>query len=629
MKRFISGIILILFSFPSFLQAENFFTYLENLQKIAQQRKLYEKQQWLRLLHYTPLKVEGESEIGDPRFFNARDGADHPAHELYETLEAIFDPVFERGNGHGICRFPARFYWLNQQLHFDPQYLPPVDCRSYNAWRKLIAAKSVSVVFASSYMGNPASVFGHTFLKFNQKKRNPSLNLLAHVVQFQAIVDDQIGVLYALKGLFGGYDGYYALNPYYTPILSNIEFEDRSIWEYELNLTTEELEILIMHSWEMANSYIPYYFTLENCSYRTLELIEIAAPQYPLKSPYHLWAIPATTVRDVIDQKGLFAKMNYFPARTRQLLQKFNTLTDAEKDILLTLVEQPEWVQSEAYSLLPDERKGLILDTALDYLRSRLNENQDDLESEKKRRYLLRVRSRLKNVMPAQLPLTQEKPLQDGHSANRVRLGIGGNREGVFQEFAIWPAYHDILADESGHLENSQLSVLDVRVRRYPNNEWTMHQLDMTNVISLTPLSLIRSDWSWRVKTSVEPSTKRMCRVCRKVLGQVGLGYSWEIHYWKKAVSYFMGNVTAEVDTAYHYDYMIGTGMWGGVLLEWTPQWKSHLEIQTTQGLLGDPHYYINGKIHQRWTLNQNKDLRVELNFGHFGELLMALNFYY
>ncbi|MBF0279932.1 MAG: DUF4105 domain-containing protein [SAR324 cluster bacterium] len=623
------GILLLFLAFPSFLKAENFFSYLENLQKAAQQKELHKKKQWLRLLHYAPLKVDASSEIEDLRFFAARDGMDNPEHELYETIEAIFDPVFERGNAHGICRFPARFQWLNQELKFESKHLPPVNCKSYQAWRQLIKAQSVSLVFASSYMGNPASVFGHTFLKFNQKKNNPSLNLLAHVVQFQAAVDDNIGVLYALKGVFGGYKGVYALNPYYTPILSNIEFEDRSIWEYELNLTDQELEILIMHSWEMAHTNIPYYFTLENCSYRTLELVEIAAPQYSLKEPYFLWTIPATTVRDTLEQEGLVTRMNYFPARTRQLLAKYNGLTEKEQKVLLMLVADPRLIHSAPFSLLETERRAMILDTALDYLRSRLNEDQEDQQVEKNRRSLLRERSRLKMKLEPVVPDNQEKPLQQGHPANRVRLGLGGHRQDSFQEFGIWPAYHDILGDETGHLENSQLSVLDLKIRHYTNDEWVLHHLDIVNVVSLASRNLIRTDWSWRVNFAVESSTKRICRSCKKTLGQVGIGYSWETHFLKKEISYLMGNVTAEADKAYKYDYLLGGGVLAGLLLEWTGDWKTQLEFQSTQGFLGDPHYYFKGKVHQRWTLEQNKDLRFELNFGPSEEFLLAFNYYY
>ena len=625
MKAFCLSLLLLLY-FPVALHAEDFFAYLENLQKRAQQQELYKHPQWLRLLHYAPLEVQGTSEVEDPLFFMSRHGREDPAQELYETLEAIFDPVFERGDAHAICRLPARFHWLHQQLEFDPQHLPPVVCKNYEAWRRLIQVQSVSLVFASSYMGNPSSVFGHTFLKFNQKKGNPSLNLLAHVVQYQATVEDEIGFVYALKGLFGGYRGHYVLNPYYTPILTNIEYEDRSIWEYELNLTPEELEMLVRHSWELAHTYIPYFFTLENCSYRTLELIEVAAPRYPLKEAYHFWAIPATTVRDVLAQEGLVARMNYFPARTRQLLQKFNTMTANEQKILLTLIHHPEALHKENYP--SPERKALLLDAALDYLRSRFNANQEDALLKKNRRHLLRARSQL-GAVSVKLSPEQESPIHQGHRPNRLLVGLGGSSEESYWALGLRPAYHDLLADETGHLENSQAVVADLQIRRFNDGEWALHRLDLINIINLAPRNLLQQESSWRVQIGLEPSTKEPCRLCRKLMGQVGWGYSWEFGRWREALVYLMGNGTLEVDAAYLHDYLVGGGIVAGILWEWMPRWKTQMEFQSTHSLWGEAYQYLQGKIHQRWTLAQNQDLRVELDYRNFWEMTLAFNHYY
>lgn len=629
MKTFCTGVFLFLFYFPVVLHAADFFAYLENLQALAQQKRLYENPQWLRLLHYDPLDVEGISEVEDPLFFMARNGREDPAQELYETLEAIFDPVFEWGNAHGICRFPARFQWLREQLRFDPKYLPPVECKSYEAWRKLIKAQSVSLVFASSYMGNPSSVFGHTFLKFNQKKGNPSLNLLAHVVQYQAAVEDNIGIVYAWNGLFGGYEGHYMLNPYYTPILTNIEYEDRSIWEYELNLTPHEMEMLVRHSWELAHTHIPYFFTRENCSYRTLELIEVAAPRYRLKDSYHFWAIPATTVRDVLAQEGLATRMNYFPARTRQLLQKFNTMTPNEQKILLEIVQDSQKLQSETYTALPPSRKVLLLDTALDYLRSRFNADQEDALVKKNRRQLLRERSRLAGAVAVKLSPAQESPIQKGHRANRLLVGLGGSSDETYLELGIRPAYHDLLADETGHLENSQAIVADLQIRLFNDGEWGLHRLDFINIINLVPRNLLQQEGSWRVQVALEPSTKEPCRFCRKMVAQVGWGYSWEFQRWRKEIFYLMANAVAEIDDAYSSDYLVGVGVFTGILWEWTPRWKTQVEFQSTNGLWGDVQPYLQGKIHQRWSLGQNQDLRAELDYQNHWEMTLAFNYYY
>jgi hypothetical protein len=73
--------------------------------------------------------------------------------------------------------------------------------------------------------------------------------------------------LYAIKGLFGFYRGYYSILPYYAKIQEYRDVSDRDIWEYPLNLEYEEVIKLLMHIYELNAIYSDYYFFDENCSY--------------------------------------------------------------------------------------------------------------------------------------------------------------------------------------------------------------------------------------------------------------------------------------------------------------------------------------------------------------------------
>ncbi len=618
----------------AYAQSE-FFDYLDAVHDQATAMQLHQNPHWLRLLHINPLSVDGESDIEDPGFFFSQ-GAQRgdPEAELHETIEAFLDPVFEKGDSHGICLYPARFHWLNQQLKFDPQYLPPVECERYEAWRKLINAQSVSLVFASSFMGNPGSVFGHTFLKINQKKGNTALNLLAFVVQYQAgVSDEEIGFEYAVRGVFGGYEGYYMLQPYYVPVRSNIEFEDRSLWEYELNLTEQETEVLVMHSWELSHTNIPYYFFLENCAYRILELIQIAAPQYELKEPFYLWAIPSTAVREVVDQDNLVAQVNYFPARTRQLLQKFEALNASEQALVVDIAHNPDSLNNSPFQNLSLLRQGLVLDTAVDFITSRLNENHDDASAKQIRRQLLRARSRLGSLEEVSLPPAHEIPIELGHRPNKIRLGLGVDDFRPFQEITTWPAYHDLLADEQGHLENSQLIAGQFQFRHYEateddNEQWTLHRFEVVNVMNLSPHNRIKRDSSWALLVAAQPSTKKRCPVCRKFRGAISYGWSTAFSQ-QSGLFYALGHTTVEVDDAYDYDYLVGAGVLTGLTWEWSTRWKALVSLEVVKGVLGDPHDYVEAQIHQRWTLAQNWDARLEVNYRNPWEGLAAVNYYF
>lgn len=605
----------------------DFFSYLKRIHQRADTQQVFKDKTWLYLLHYYPVEPNSQSDITDRRFFLSDVGNQNPQAELYETLEAIFDPVFEKGDRHGQCLFRSRFVWLDQQLKFDRKYLPRVNCKNYFVWRDLISAQSISLVFASSFMDNPGSVYGHTFLKINREKGGTRLNLLDHVIQYQALPDDTIGILYAIKGIFGGYKGLYPLDPYYIPIQNNIEFEDRSIWEYELNLDDFQMELLLTHSWELAHFYTHYYFFKENCAYRILELIEIANHQYKFKDKFLFWAMPSQAVEYALNEQGLIRQMNYFPARTRQLMQKFEKLTPVEKKLVKDLAEAPEIMVVDRYKNLSKQRKIRVLDAVLDFMRSRVNKNRDEPETGKHRRKILLARSKLGKTERHEPYISEEQSIHQGHSPARFKVGMGQRDGTSFLEMAIRPSYHDLLADETGHLKNSHFTTLDLYFRFY-QEDWTLHQADIVHLFDLAPNNIISDDWSWRANAGIYPSTFLPCRHCRKSQIQLAFGKSQSL-FAESSVGYFLVHGSIEADRNYENGFMIAPGIDGGLLLQVSDIWKVQLELTGSRGITGDDYAYTKGKLHQRWRLSQQTDIRLEWNYQSVHEVLLAVNSYF
>ena len=67
------------------------------------------------------------------------------------------------------------------------------------------SATNITVIFASSYPGNPASLFGHTMLRVHRSSATAEQPLLDEGIGFAADVDTDNALLYAIKGLFGGF----------------------------------------------------------------------------------------------------------------------------------------------------------------------------------------------------------------------------------------------------------------------------------------------------------------------------------------------------------------------------------------------------------------------------------------
>ena len=145
------------------------FTTLKNK---AEKLNLHKDRYWLKLLQYKKNALRGYTSLAKgEKFFMSKEGRYSPQKELEAVLRGfIFGSSTSKE--HPQCRFPARFDWLKKKLSFKRR-VPKVSCPKLNAWIRELNPESVKLVFASSYLGNPASVFGHTFLLV--KKNKPHL----------------------------------------------------------------------------------------------------------------------------------------------------------------------------------------------------------------------------------------------------------------------------------------------------------------------------------------------------------------------------------------------------------------------------------------------------------------------
>ena len=66
-------------------------------------------------------------------------------------------------------------------------------------------------------------------------------------VNFSGATGGDDGAAYVVKGMLGFYPGYYAIGPYYEKVKEYGDWESRDIWEYRLDLTHAEIDMLLMH----------------------------------------------------------------------------------------------------------------------------------------------------------------------------------------------------------------------------------------------------------------------------------------------------------------------------------------------------------------------------------------------
>src|SRR5690606_11454692 len=93
-------------------------------------------------------------------------GKTNPLAELKATL-ASFGDGKNYGKTHhpAHCIFTGRYHILRNIFQIEKR--PP--CPDFETWTKALDPKDISLIFASSYPNNPASIFGHAFLRINNK----------------------------------------------------------------------------------------------------------------------------------------------------------------------------------------------------------------------------------------------------------------------------------------------------------------------------------------------------------------------------------------------------------------------------------------------------------------------------
>ena len=609
-------------------------SYLKELVDRATIARLAEQREWQVLLHYLPNLIGSgvTSMEDDPGFFMAPNGKTDPQAELAATLAQFFsDQVVGRSKQPAQCAFVARYHWLKEKLQFDERRLPPQFCERFIRWFNEFNAQSISVIFPTGFMNNPASMFGHTFLRIDSKGQTPQTRILDYTINYAAEVPPNAGPEYAIKGVFGGYRGHFSTIPYYLKVQEYRDIENRDIWEYRLDLTHQQVTRLLMHTWEMGNAYFDYFFFDENCSYHILSLIEAAEPSIHLSDRFRFSAIPVDTVR-LLAESGLVAEVVSRPSRSTLVRRKRDAMTDEERGWLKQFVADPNALQSDGFRALSPERQAFVLETASDYLLMRgSGAPEEGAPFREKNKSILAARSRLK-VAPADVPIEPYVKRPDlGHRTSRVGIGAGWRNDRAFEELNIRAAYHDLLDPEAGYTPDAQIEVLSAAVRHYHNDSQArLERFTALDMVSLAPMDSLFQAPSWKLALGMNTINFGGCQLCTNGYFNGGLGGAVESHLLGRQVWYAMGEVEADASKAYEDSHRAGGGGTVGLLADITDRWKLLASGTYLKFGLGDNSEDIRWFIGQRYTFATNLAFRVEYNHrSHDNDVLATLHWYF
>jgi len=592
--------------------------YLSDLIAQALQKKLADEREWHLLLHYRETLLGGSaSEQDDPGFFLSPRGKTDPQAELEATLAQFFsDELVGRSRQPAQCAFVARYDWLKEKLAFDDTRLKPMQCERFERWLSEFKAQSITLIFPSAYMNNPASMFGHTLLRVDRKDQAEQTRILAYTINYAADVPPEPGMFYAIRGITGGYRGYFSTIPYYIKVQEYRDIENRDIWEYRLNFSDAQVRRLLMHAWELGNSYFDYFFFKENCSYHLLSLLEYADPNLHLTEQFIFWTVPAHTVRLVVAQPGLVGDVAYRPSRSTLIRRKREFLSSQEFGLMKGIVQDVTVTESEEFKHLPINRQAFVLDVASDYLRYKIETNESEAATYKERnRTVLTARSGLK-VQSEDLkiaPFVQGPEL--GHKTSRAGLGVGWRNDELFEELTVRAGYHDLLDPDPGYTPDAQIELAAFSLRHYERSDQVrLERFTFANVLSLSPMDSLFKSPSWKINAGLQTVHHDGCRFCSNGVLNGGVGAAVESHLLGREVYFAFAEAEANVSHAYEENHRIGGGGTVGLLANLTDRWKVMLSTSYLRFPLGEQSDDVRFFFGQRYTLQQNLVLRFEFN---------------
>lgn len=531
----------------------------------AEAQRLWTDAAWLKLLHYAPgtWAGSGRSHADDPDFFIAQNGATDPRAEMAATLNALHAPA-SQGNAHAQCRFVARLHWLRQRLNLGA--LPQPDCSDYRAFREDVQATRAVLMFPSYYLNSPSSMFGHTLLRLDPADADDGAEYLSFAVNFGALVNpDDNGLFYAFKGLTGGYPGQFAVDHYYKKIREYNVGENRDIWEYPLNLTADETERLIRHLWELRGINFAYYFFDENCSYRILELLEVARPGTDLTSAFPLTAIPIDTVR-AVQQAGMTEGKRFRPAQGTELRRRLATLPADMHDTVVALSQDPGQLETPALQRLAPAERAALTDAAYRYLRFSQHRLTRDADVAQRSFHLLRALQQQAPALVDAPSLTKPSDAPDlSHGSRRLAAGLWHEDDLSYLSLGVRLSLHSLAENRSGFPQGAQINIGHLDLRVDEDASLDLERLDLVDIISLSPRDAFFKPLSWAVQTGIDQQwTDGRQRRVPHVNGGVGLARQWG----RGPLVYGLTTLRLEYNHGFADRLQPATGLRGGLLFD-------------------------------------------------------------
>lgn len=178
-----------------------------------------------------------------------------------------------------------------------------LGCPEFERWADMNSAEGIDLLLAAATSDRPESLYGHLLLAVRYKSATSVRSQgFEPVYQYGAVTDSDVDKIdYFTKGLFGGFYAVIQPNTFRGIDRLFLQYEQRTLRRYALNLSPKELRQALERIWE-AERHItyPYYFLSDNCASMLIDLLAPALDS-ELPEPIRAGLMP-TEVLDVFAQ---------------------------------------------------------------------------------------------------------------------------------------------------------------------------------------------------------------------------------------------------------------------------------------------------------------------------------------
>ena len=456
---------------------------------------------WTKLMHFSLVNGRYRPQIQSAAFYLLENGKESLEEEFAENFRKF------RSESDYICKFPARAVFLSVLTS-----QPAKVCLAVEEWKSKVSAASISLVYVSQYVSNPASVFGHTFLLVNSDPRPAYLNLTVN--NAADIPKDTSGLDYMILGLGGGFKSENYLENLAVKAQEYSNIENRDMWVYDLDLSSAEVNQLLNHLWELHNnSKENYYFLTGNCSSYLMNMLAAVLPDIEFQNPHAAYFLPVSSTKKIHNR---VRTVKYFPALRSQVSQKLAQTTAGDKKKFQIFLNEPDFLK-------PEEESAEYLETIIfyyDFLKSKKGGVLGEAESHIYNQALLERSHKGQIVEPPAPPL----PARPDFSYEPIRAAVNliSNR---MSTFSFAPFFHGSLQKHNGFIPFSEVVVLDSELTLLESRPRLVKEtfLALSNFV---PSLAFDNQYSWKFALSLQ--NQNTCFDCYQMHFPVKLGKSFE-----------------------------------------------------------------------------------------------------